>query len=101
MFSVTAWHDGIVVNYEYYIGIACSSAAAYLLLWQPGCVTGQLEKSDLLGFCRFAVCLFGLFYGTGKNKTGGSPGAVPRRAFHPWSTTPAACACAATIAHRA
>ena len=50
MFSVTAWHDGIVVMSMLLI-LLFSSAAADLLLWQLGWVKGQLQKSDLLGFC--------------------------------------------------
>ena len=49
VFDVSAWHvEGMLVfvlEHVAYVGFACSSAAADLLLWQLGWVKMRLEKS--------------------------------------------------------
>ena len=49
VFDVSAWHvEGMLVfvlEHVAYVGFACSSAAADLLLWQLGWVKTRLEKS--------------------------------------------------------
>ena len=52
MFSVTAWHDGIVVMSMLLILLLLAQVQLQIccfgsLVW----VKGQLQKSDLLGFC--------------------------------------------------